>query len=214
MNSPSAVTSWLSTGRIRARKDEHMAKNSVICILLIGIVIAILPRTAWSMLYIPWNGENAVYQKAQTDTDTAGLQSMIKGTATGINWPYKIAVNSSNIFLVNASAFRVDVWNVTDDGNTAPVRSISGADTGLGVVGDSYVPAGIAIDQDHIFVSVTYGPPRILVYNLTDSGNVALLKVMTGGATGLTGNVQPGAMAIDGDDLYVAMMGAGSGTLP
>jgi len=100
MNSPSAVTSWLSTGRIRARKDEHMAKNSVICILLIGIVIAILPRTAWSMLYIPWNGENAVYQKAQTDTDTAGLQSMIKGTATGINWPYKIAVNSSNIFLV------------------------------------------------------------------------------------------------------------------
>ena len=77
-----------------------MAKNSVICILLIGIVIAILPRTAWSMLYIPWNGENAVYQKAQTDTDTAGLQSMIKGTATGINWPYKIAVNSSNIFLV------------------------------------------------------------------------------------------------------------------
>jgi len=49
---------------------------------------------------------------------------------------------------------------------------------------------------------------------LTDSGNVALLKVMTGGATGLTGNVQPGAMAIDGDDLYVAMMGAGSGTLP
>ncbi len=92
------------------------------------------------------------------------------------------------------------------DGNVAPIRTISGANTGL----LNYATYGLALDgHQNLYVSEDNGGPSgaggILVFGTRASGNVAPIRSIGGSDTGLNA---PLALAIQKKNLYVANNGS------
>jgi 6-phosphogluconolactonase (cycloisomerase 2 family) len=82
----------------------------------------------------------------------------------------------------NAASNSVTVYARTASGNTAPLRVLTGAATGL----DG--PIAVALDpaRGELLV-VNAGTPSVTVYPRTASGNAAPLRTLAGAATGLDG---------------------------
>lgn len=93
------------------------------------------------------------------------------------------------LFVTNAGANSVTVYSRTAGGNTAPVRTLVGAATGLSA------PVGVAVDtvNDELIV-VNSGNSSVTVFARGASGNTAPLRKLVGAATGLH---NPGALAVD-----------------
>jgi hypothetical protein len=103
----------------------------------------------------------------------------------------------NELFVGNAGNNSVTVYSRTATGNTAPVRTLVGAATGLSFI------QGLAVDVAHNELFVANGSgPAIKVYSLTASGNTAPLRTITGAATGM---VQPVYIAFDtaNNELFV-----------
>ena len=103
----------------------------------------------------------------------------------------------NELFVGNGGNNSVTVFSRTASGNTAPIRTLSGAATGLSFI------QGLAVDVAHNELFVANGSgPAITVYSLTASGNTAPLRTLTGAATGMT---QPIYMAVDptNNELFV-----------
>ena len=118
----------------------------------------------------------------------------ISGGATGLAQPIGLAVDTRNHELLVANESSITVYGRTASGNVAPLRTISGGATGL------LNPAGLAVDTDNNEILVAnigsgaVDSSSITVYSRTASGNVAPLRTISGGATGLA---QPIGLAVD-----------------
>jgi len=86
------------------------------------------------------------------------------------------------LFVTNFNNNSVTVYSRTASGDTAPLRTLSGAATGLSQ------PAGVALDlTNNELVVANDNINLVTVYTRTATGNTAPLRTLTGAATGLTG---------------------------
>ena len=102
------------------------------------------------------------------------------------------------IFVTNAGANSVTVYSRTASGNSAPVRTLVGAATGLST------PVGVAVDVVHDeLIVVNNGNDSVTVYARTATGNTAPLRKLVGAATGM-GNSQALAVDTKNDEMIVS----------
>jgi hypothetical protein len=100
-----------------------------------------------------------------------------------LNLPVGVALDLTNneLFVGNAGN-KITVYSRTASGNTAPLRTLSGAATGLNN------SRGVALDltNNELFVANASPGNTITVYSRTASGNTAPLRTLSGAATGLS----------------------------
>src|ERR1700682_1923970 len=97
----------------------------------------------------------------------------------------------NEIFVDNSRSNSVTVYTRTANGNVAPLRTISGAATGLNS------PEGLAVDavNNELFVANDFpANGTVTVYALTANGNVAPLRTIAGAGTGMD---TPRGLAVD-----------------
>ena len=95
----------------------------------------------------------------------------------------------------------ITVYGIKSDGDVAPLRTITGSQTGLNW------PAHLYVDEDHGDLYVANdGSDAILVFKVTDDGNVAPSRVIKGSKTEIK---NPTGVVVDNanDELIVANMG-------
>jgi hypothetical protein len=137
-------------------------------------------------------GSVTVYP-AGANGDVAPTQT-ISGSKTGMNGPEGIALDSSlNIYVANSFGGASGLGSVTvypagANGNVAPIRTISGSNTGLNF------PEGITLDASlNVYVTTFVGGPsglgNVSVYAAGANGNVAPVRTITGSNTRLHGPV-------------------------
>lgn len=114
--------------------------------------------------------------------NTAPLRTL-QGPATGLGDPVAAALDFTHNELAVANATGasrgITVYNRTANGNTAPLRTLSGPATGLGAV------FGLALDIKNSELFAAGIPGFVTVHSRTATGNTAPLRVIQGPATGL-----------------------------
>ena len=101
----------------------------------------------------------------------------ISGSNTELNFPQSMALDADkNIYTTNglnpSENWLVAVFAARANGNVAPIRSISGSNTGL------HDPAPVALDAGNN-VYVTNGNNRVTVYAAGANGNVAPIQAIS-----------------------------------
>lgn len=157
-------------------------------------------------LYVANNNFSSVTVYASGASGDAAPIRTIAGPATGLQGPLALALDSTgNLYVANAAkdsdVNTVTVYGPGANGNVAPVRSISGSDTGLAQ------PSGLAVDASgDLFVTNADAGPNpgdgsVTVYASGVSGNVAPIRSIKGNLTQLS---EPRGLAFDSHgDLYV-----------
>ena len=120
------------------------------------------------------------------------MQAQIGGSNTGLGSPGTsalpldtVAVDASrNVYVFDTKTSTISEFAAGADGNVAPIRTISGSNTGLN--GGNGFSFGLAVSKTsgEIFVS-NPGSNAILGFAATASGNVAPIQTIAGSATGL-----------------------------
>jgi hypothetical protein len=158
------------------------------------------------------NHSITVYNRTASG-NTAPLRTL-SGAATVLDGPSGIFVDTINNELVVANASgpggfgpSITVYSRTASGNTAPLRRLSGAATGLSSA------FGVAIDpvRDELVVT-DIANNSVRVYARTANGNIAPLRTLSGAATGLS---SPTGIVVDrvNNELAVANLGNASITV-
>jgi DNA-binding beta-propeller fold protein YncE len=115
----------------------------------------------------------------------------LSGGLTGLNSPYGIAVDTVNnelfVAIAGGATRSVTVYARTASGNVAPLRTLTGAATGL------IEPTGLAVDtaNNELLVADAIGH-SVMVYLRTANGNTAPLRTI---AVATSGNLQ--GLAVD-----------------
>ena len=107
----------------------------------------------------------------------------------------------NELFVSDTSGNSITVYNRTANGNTAPIRTLFGAATGLAV------PTGIVVDTVNSELVVANNAANwISVFGETASGNTAPARILGGASTGLA---NPDGIAVDtvNNELFVANNG-------
>jgi hypothetical protein len=144
---------------------------------------------------------------ADANGDIAPL-TRIKGPNTGLLRPYGVALDAMrNVYVVNfadgeSSRQSVTVYAAGARGDAAPIQSIGGSNTQIGI------PDGIAVDDArNIYVVNNDGPSSkgsVTVFAAGASGNVAPMQEIAGSNAGI---VNPSAIAVDASrNIYVASL--------
>jgi hypothetical protein len=113
----------------------------------------------------------------------------ITGGSTGLSGPLGLAIDSAgDLICANFFANTITVYAPGASGNATPIRTIAGGNTGLA---ETY---GIALDTTgNLYVvdniSQFGGTDAVTVYAAGANGNVAPLRTITGGNTGMSGAV-------------------------
>jgi len=128
---------------------------------------------------------------------------VISGASLGEPAGIALAPARGELFVANFGNDSITVYDMRADGSPAPLRTLSGALTKI------HLPVGIALDliHDEMFVSSSSqvsGFREILVFHLTDAGNVAPLRALGGLATLLHG-ARHVALDLAHDELVVAL---------
>jgi hypothetical protein len=120
------------------------------------------------------------------------MQAQIGGSNTGLGAPGTsalpldtVAVDASrNVYVFDTKTATISEFAAGAHGNVAPIRTISGSNTGLS--GGNGFSFGLAVSKTNgeIFVS-NPGTNAILGFAATASGNVAPIQTIAGSATGL-----------------------------
>jgi hypothetical protein len=113
------------------------------------------------------------------------MQAQIGGSKTGLVAPGTVAVDASlNVYVFDTTTATISEFAAGVHGNVAPIRTISGSNTGLS--GGNGFSFGLAVSKTSgkIFVS-NPGSNAILGFAATASGNVAPIQTIAGSATGL-----------------------------
>ena len=120
------------------------------------------------------------------------MQAQIGGSNTGLGAPGTsalpgdtVAVDASrNVYVFDTKTATISEFAAGATGNVAPIRTISGSNTGLS--GGNGFSFGLAVSKTsgEIFVS-NPGSNAILGFAATASGNVAPIQTIAGSATGL-----------------------------
>jgi hypothetical protein len=114
------------------------------------------------------------------------MQAQIGGSNTGLVAPGTVAVDASlNVYVFDSKTSTISEFAAGATGNVAPIRTITGSNTGLGG-GDGF-NFGLAVSKmsGDIFVS-NPASNAILVFTATASGNVAPTQTIAGSATKLS----------------------------
>jgi DNA-binding beta-propeller fold protein YncE len=106
---------------------------------------------------------------------------VIQGPCTGLITPHSVSLDLQHgeILVASLTGKRINVYRWDANGNTPPVRMITGPQTELGHL------VGIAVDPEQNLMAVA-NSEDILVFNRTDSGNVAPRARIAGPKTGIT----------------------------
>lgn len=105
---------------------------------------------------------------------------LLQGSATGLNEPEGIALDTSgDLYVSNHAGNSVTVYAPGANGNVAPIRAISGSKTRLSG------PTGIAVDSNGYIYVANNGTPSITVYASAATGNVVPIRTISGSSTGL-----------------------------
>ena len=103
-----------------------------------------------------------------------------------LSGPRSVAVDTVNNELLVGHGSTVAAYGRTANGNVTPLRTISGAATGLNGAD------GLAVDTVNNEVVVVSGSiASVRVYSRTANGNVAPLRTLSGAATELGGPFTP-----------------------
>ncbi len=124
-----------------------------------------------------------------------GLIAVASGPPTAWGQEELFVANDDVVTLINSS---ITVYTRTASGNTAPLRTLSGAATGL--IG----PVGLVVDTvNNELVVANSRNNSITIYPRTASGNTAPLRTLSGFLTELSG---PSGLVVDtmNDELIVA----------
>ena len=127
-----------------------------------------------------------------------GALGLVVAVAVLAGWRLPAAWAQDELFVANFNGNSVTVYSRSASGNTAPLRTLSGAATGLNG------PRNVALDltNNELFV-VNQSTPSVTVYSLTASGNTAPLRTLSGAATGLDGPIGV-ALDLTNNELFVA----------
>jgi len=132
---------------------------------------------------------------------------------SGFNpWPSILTVDSRNEVLVavaSPSGNSIEVFSGGVSGGTAPVRVISGPDTGLGACASPCDELSIFFSPltGRIYAAVSDGATtHISVFAGSASGDALPVRTIQGPATGLAGNVITGIAASPADGTIYAMV--------
>jgi hypothetical protein len=143
---------------------------------------------------------NSVTVYARTANGNATPLRTLSGAATGLDVPRGLALDliHDELFVVNnlpPQSPSITVYSRTASGNTAPLRTLVGATTGLGQ------PVALALDlaSDELFV-LNQLSKTITVYSRTASGNIAPIRTLIVGLHDMAG------LALDptNDELFVS----------
>ncbi len=124
----------------------------------------------------------------------------ISGTSTGLNSPYGLAVDAQeNIYATNpggTSGPSVTVYAAGANGNAAPIQTISGSNTGLGL------PEALALDASKNIYVANAQFLSVTVYAAGANGNVVPIRTIRGAKTKMS---RPYGVAVDAaGNVYVA----------
>ncbi len=114
------------------------------------------------------------------------MQARIGGSNTGLVAPGTVAVDAAlNVYVFDSTTATISEFAAGATGNVAPIRTISGSNTGLS--GGNGFSFGLAVSKTtgNLFVS-NPGSNSILVFAATASGNVATIQTIAGSATKLS----------------------------
>jgi hypothetical protein len=135
------------------------------------------------------SGGNSILIFSRTANGNVAPLRTISGAATLLACAIGLALDSVNneIFVANNNfspgcTNRITVYARTASGNVAPLRTISGAATGMTFIQDIHVDP---INNEVLLPEV--GVDDVRVFSRTASGNVPPLRVLAGSATGLNG---------------------------
>jgi hypothetical protein len=114
------------------------------------------------------------------------MEAQIGGSNTGVVAPGTVAVDASlNVYVFDSKTATISEFAAGATGNVAPIRNISGSNTGLS--GGNGFSFGMAVSKTsgEIFVS-NPGSNAILGFAATASGNATPIQTIAGGATKLS----------------------------
>jgi hypothetical protein len=117
---------------------------------------------------------------------SGAMEAQIGGSNTGLVAPGTVAVDASrNVYVFDSKTVTISEFAAGATGNVAPIRTISGSNTGLD--GGNGFSFGLAVSKTSgdIFVS-NPGSNSILVFAANATGNVAPIQTIAGSATGLS----------------------------
>jgi hypothetical protein len=139
------------------------------------------------------DGNNLLYvansKTATVDIFAAGSSTMaaqIGGSNTGLEAPNTVAVDASrDVYVFDIITATISEFAAGATGNVAPIRTISGSNTGLS--GGNGFSFGLAVSKmsGEIFVS-NPGSNAILGFAASASGNVEPIQTIAGSATELS----------------------------
>jgi hypothetical protein len=140
------------------------------------------------------NSNNSITVYSRTASGNTAPLRTLSGAATGFDRTASVFVDTINNELIvanlgTAGNTSVRVYARTANGNTAPLRTLSGAATGLSVA----FSAAVDPVRDELVVT-NFNNNSITVYSRTASGNTAPLRTLTGAATGI---FQPAGLVVD-----------------
>jgi hypothetical protein len=141
------------------------------------------------------SGNTSITVYSRTASGNTAPIRTLSGAATGMSFPSGVFVDTVHNELVvgdqlNALSFfgAVRVFSRTANGNTAPIRTVSGAATGLNR------PIGVVVDTvNNELLAANSEGFSVTVYSRTANGNAAPLRTLSGAATLLN---QPYFLAI------------------
>ncbi len=128
-------------------------------------------------IFVTNRGSNSITVYGQNSSNDVAPSQVI--TSANMDIPHGISVVDGEIFVVSNNGIHVFRENANGN-NVVPVREIMGANTELTLA------FGIWVTDTEIF-AVSYKNNSILVFNKTDSGNVAPIRKIAGEDAGLTG---------------------------
>jgi hypothetical protein len=152
----------------------------------------------------------AVLAFAPGDSGTATPKRMITGSATGLNISGQISIGAlatdsvGNLYVsaLTPEGQGISVFSSAANGNAAPTKVIAGSATNIAD------PVQIAVDSaGNIYAanSGTFGPPSILLFDSSATGNVTPTSILGGPAT--TINSVQGLAVDSAGNIYVAVNG-------
>jgi hypothetical protein len=114
------------------------------------------------------------------------MQAQIGGSNTGLIAPATVAVDASlNVYVFDAKTDTISEFAAGATGNVAPIRTISGSNTGLSDGGGFEFGIAVSKTSGDIFVS-NPASNAILVFAANATGNAAPIQTIAGSATQLS----------------------------
>jgi hypothetical protein len=114
------------------------------------------------------------------------MQAQIGGSNTGLVAPGTVAVDASfNVYVFDPKTDTISEFAAGATGNVAPIRTISGSNTGLSDGQGFNLGLAVSKTSGDIFVS-NPGSNSIVVFAATARGNVAPIQTIAGSATQLS----------------------------